>query len=313
MELLLTEQQLGSYKTVIDIEPSILSPLSSFEKSIEGTPAAVPPEASEILSTLAAINASTSIEYIDRKISIDTAVYYAGPDENNSVRLSALENGIEAAHPADKDKIMDIMLLYIGDSQLDRTDIELDFHIVEAAVLFAMVDAHRRVKLNSLLGNELEEVSIDDVNSALNENSNLLQWLTPGFIKALGKGAPSQSNIAKAFEKLKNRKEIGILSDEFLLINSNLRIRGAVADGNEVVQAADIHITGGRPGSFLMWSVNEKNVEIRSISPVQLLMLLDMLTKPAEQMEAPVENNCKKCQATLRADDMFCSECGTAR
>lgn len=336
MKLILTEQQVGSYKTLIKDTPTHLSPLPHFERQAKGLAADLPAEATDMLRTLANTKSTAHLNYCDRNMSIDTAVYYANPDEAQGVLLTANDDGVRLQSPPVRDNLLELLLMHLGNSKLDRVDFELDLPMAQTAAFFALIDASRRNKMRALLGESTtEDISIDNIKSALTESAGGFQWLAPGYIKAIGKGLPGKEVVTSALSKLADAKiikgsgngwipgmQIEKLASEFLLIDAVIRLRSGSVDAEGGANAADIHIIYGRSGAVFMWSLTGKKTEIRSLSPSQLLMLIEMMMRPAAEntpneerqanAEPPSPNKCAQCGAKIEADDKFCCECGTS-
>ena len=71
------------------------------------------------------------------------------------------------------------------------------------------------------------------------------------------------------------------IADEFLLVDAYLRLRMGMLEAGQP-QHTDMRVVQGRSGAILYWVYDDQGVDLISLSPAQLMLILSsMIDNPA--------------------------------
>lgn len=247
-------------------------------------------------------SAYSYLVYSGRSHAVESTFYFgqteAGP---GSVGLSEKDGSLLLTAPGNQQEILETVRLFIGENLLRRLDYEYTFSISDAWVFFTLLDAGRQ----SLLQNHLEyqaqkpiELSRKQIYSALKTESSTPQWLAPYFATCLSLSKLPPADIDICLENLAgqdiiniNQNQISVpaalevIVNEFLLTDGHLRLRSGVLSQDQP-QFVDIRAVQGRSGSILIWSYDQQTVDIFSLSPAELMVLISgLIGNPAAHLE----------------------------
>ncbi|MBN1266247.1 MAG: zinc ribbon domain-containing protein [Anaerolineales bacterium] len=317
-------------------------------KGVSAVP--VPPEtvkvlqSAGILSTLTNTRSTVVFSYSGLDFAFKTALYApVQPGGIPAVSISETDQGLKIASPPLTGILLEMVLQYMGESQVCMVDVDITLSLRETAVLFAFLDAGRRALLKGLLeGSGLDQppaLDFSDVLYAGQFQDTNLQWFTPYFMEIAEEAPLQQTDIDRAVPVLEQK---GLLSSKsgqlrpspdllrlmisFLLVESYSRIQAAQGTRVEDLQNMDIWAVQGRNHALLSWTMDESSVTLKGLSPAQWLLLLsDMLDKPEGIFEgaesaggaansaipvADASRICPGCSSPIPDGKKFCTTCG---
>lgn len=314
IDIHLTQQQLFALGNQLGMALGNLSPLRPktaeqqsmlnervISPSLIGSDGRIRPELLPTFKTLADPQAYALLAYMGRSFLLETIYYY--PDAstaNGNVSLTDTDDGLRMSSPGAKEDIFTLLGQYIGETLLRRTDFEFNLSLIDAWVLFGVIDTCRRKMLNAVLEYAVSpeiEITPDEIYSALSAKSNNMQWFSPYFRGCLTLSQLSQQDsqigIRNLTEKgllhLRENKIIPAnsvvrIADEFLVIDAHLRLRMGMLHSGQP-QHMDMRAIQGRSGAIIFWVYDDQGIEMISLSPAQLMLIIsNMIESPAAHL-----------------------------
>ncbi|MDO9028457.1 MAG: hypothetical protein Q7U68_06325, partial [Candidatus Roizmanbacteria bacterium] len=167
-KLFLTTQQFFALGNQIDGARSKLSPLSTgsgqqaasarervLNPELVTEAGQLRPELVSLFRMLASAQSFCVVGYAGRTGSYEMASYYSGQTASpEGVSLIYLGDGMQMQSPPVENETFELMRQFVGDTLLKHVEIEMDLPILDAWLLFGVVDAGRRKALERLLKDE---------------------------------------------------------------------------------------------------------------------------------------------------------------
>ncbi len=306
IDLHLTQQQLFALGNQSGMPLGVLSPLKPktaeqqamarervLSPSLLGTDGKMRPELRPAFYTLSNPQAYALLAYMGRSFLLETTYYY--PDATvatGNVSLTDTDEGLKMSSPGVKEGVFELLRQYIGETVLRRMDYDFNFPLMDAWVMFGVIDVCRRKMLNAVLEYALPpkiEISLGELYAAISAESNNMQWFSPYFDGCLSLAQISQNDTQAGIRNLVTRgllhmqgetilpaDQIIQIADEFLVIDGHLRLRtGMISDGQP--QHVDMRAIQGRSGAIMFWSYDNQEINLISLSPEQLMMIISSL------------------------------------
>jgi hypothetical protein len=202
--------------------------------------------------------------------------------------------------PGVKEDVFPLLTQYIGETLLRRTEFEFNLPLVDAWIFFGAVDACRRKMLTAVLEYSLLseiEITLDEIYTAIQANSNNMQWFAPYFSGCLSLAQLSQKDTQMGIRslietgllhldgnKIKPANYVTRIADEFLVIDAHLRLRMGMLQSGQP-QHMDMRAIQGRSGAILYWVYDDQGIDLISLSPAQLMLIIStMIENPAAHL-----------------------------
>lgn len=318
IDMYLTQQQLFALGNQSGMALGSLSPLKPktaeqqamakervLSPSLMGTDGKMRPELLPAFKALSNPQAYALLTYMTRSFLLETVYYY--PDAttaNGNVSLTDTDEGLKLSSPGVKEDVFELFGQYIGETLLRRTDYDFNLPLMDAWVLFGVVDSCRRKMLDAVLDYALLpniEVSLDEIYSAISVESNNMQWFSPYFEDCLSLAQISYSDTQAGIQNLVDKGLVRLLgdtiipadsvvriADEFLVIDGHLRLRTGMMKGDQPLHV-DMRAIQGRSGSIMFWSYDDQAIDLLSLSPAQLMLILrSLIDSPAAYLAEEV-------------------------
>jgi hypothetical protein len=313
MDIFLTEQQMLALGSQLNLPLSQLSPLvlrndsqasASRERVLNpelvGADGKLLPALAPAFQTLAEAGSFGTIGYVGRSYAFEVATYYPpGASPLPAVSLSQTEDGLHLQGRAAAMNALEMLRQYVGDTILQRVEIELDLSIMDAWLLFAVVDAARKQAIQNILdGSKPEQrgFSFSEILELLESPEGGLQWLAPYFDDCMNLARPGLKEVGAGLNRLAAQGLVTVERDtvfaedpldeivaEFLLIDGHIRARAAVLNSQSEALSTDVRAIQGRSGAVLLWSYDQGSIQLIGISPAQLMVVIsDMVENPGE-------------------------------
>ena len=319
IDIHLTQQQLFALGNQSGMALGNLSPLEPktveqqamakervLSPSLMGADGKMRPELLPAFEALSNPQAYALLAYMGRSFLLETAYYY--PDAtsaNGNVSLTDTDEGLKLSSPGVKEDVFTLLGQYIGETLLRRTDYDFNLPLIDAWVLFGVVDSCRRKMLDAVLEYALLpdiEVSLDEIYSAISVESNNMQWFSPYFEGCLSLAQISYSDTQVGIRNLVDKGLLHLqgdkiipadsvvrIADEFLVIDGHLRLRTGMMKGGQP-QHVDMRAIQGRSGAIMFWSYDDQAIDLISLSPAQLMLIISSLIEnPAAHLAEEVD------------------------
>jgi len=321
VDINLTHQQLLALGKQLGLALGPLSPLKPktteqqalakgrvLSPSLMGADGKLRPELIPSFHTLADPKAYALLAYLGRAFIVETAYYY--PDAATSqgnISLTDTDEGLNLSSPGVKEGVFELLRQYVGETVLRPIDYEYNLPLMDAWVLFGVIDACRRKMLDAVLDHAyppMVELSSAEVYAAINVKSNNMQWLSPYFAGCLSLAQISQSdtqiglqNLARMGllqvqdDKITPENTLSRIADEFLVLDGHLRLRSGMLKRDQP-EHVDMRAIQGRSGAIMFWSYDDQAIDLISFSPAQLMYVISSLIEsPATHLtgELPVQ------------------------
>jgi hypothetical protein len=199
--------------------------------------------------------------------------------------------GFQLQSPPTMEGVVETLYELFGGMFLKYGDIDMDFPFLELWMLFAAVDAGRRVVLEKMLNTSDYDLPItstlEEINAALLAKQSGSQWLAPYFAECLSLIQPTEQEVATGLMKLIERKlliasggkiefseQLEQMVYDYLLTDGHLRLRSAYLDQDGEIINTDFRAIQGRAGAIVLWSYDTDSATISSVSPAQLITIL---------------------------------------
>lgn len=264
------------------------------------------PELVPLFRTLDSAQSFCVVGYAGRGGSYEMASYYHGQAASpDGVSLTYLGDGLQMQSPPVENETFELMRQFVGDTLLKHVEIEMDLPILDAWLLFGVVDAGRRKALEGLLseaGSAADELTAEEIHAGLESKKTGLQWLAPYFDACLSLATPTRKEIDTGLNRLISKGLLTLLGANylpgelvqqliagFLLVDGHIRIRAAALDRAGEAVSTDVRAIQGRSGSILLWSHDASSVNLWGASPAQLLTLIGSLMQNPGQATQPVD------------------------
>ncbi len=310
----LTQQQLFALGNQLGIRLGPLSPLKPktseqqamakervLSPSLMGADGKMRPELLPAFKTLTNPQAYALLAYMGRSFLLETVYYY--PDAttaNGNVSLTDTDEGLKLSSPGVKEDVFTLLGQYIGETLLRRTEYDFNLPLMDAWVLFGVVDSCRRKMLNAVLDYAPLpniEVSLDEIYAAISVESNNMQWFSPYFEGCLSLAQISYSDTQVGIQNLIDKDLLHLqgdtiipaesvvrIADEFLVIDGHLRLRTGMIKGGQP-QHVDMRAIQGRSGAIMFWSYDDQAIDLISLSPAQLMLIISsIIENPAAHL-----------------------------
>jgi len=309
IDIQMTEQQMRSLGKQIELTRSKLSPLiATNEQQVEAaggrvlnpdlvTPdGRIRPELASPFQVLATAQSFTMVGYVGRSLALEVAAYYPGATSSQEgVSLTNIGDTLQLQSPPIMESVLEILRQYIGDVLLRRVEFEVDLPLMEAWLLFGIVDVGRRRELNRILGHEgdaSETLSVEEIHGALESPVPGTQWLAPYLNDCLSLASPTLGEVSAGLKRLTERglaqitqsglilgEVIQQIVAEFLLVDSYARVRAASLDSADEVLSTDMRAIQGRSGSIMVWSYDDASIHLIGVSPAQFMIMMSSLVE----------------------------------
>jgi hypothetical protein len=254
------------------------------------------PELVPAFQVLAKASSFASVAYICNDFVLEIATYYSDVGSGlPPVSLSNTGEGFQLQSPSGKEGILELLRQYIGDGLLRKIELEIDLPLMDMWMLFGVIDAGRRAKLNRILAKDTGQpkaLSMKDIHAGLEGSDPDLQWLAPYFDDCLSLATPTLGEVEAGVNRLAKLGLVSVSGDsvlpgtlvvdlieEFLLVNGHLRVRAAGLDRSDEAVTSDVRGIQGRAGSILVWSHDNASIDLINLSPAQALVLVSSLVE----------------------------------
>ena len=294
---------LGPFSPLIPKTPEQQAMLGGriISPSLVGADGRVRSEIVPIFKALANPKAYAMLAYMGRSFLLETIYYY--PDASNAngnISLTDTDEGLRVTSPGVKEDVFPLLAQYIGETLMRRTEFEVNFSLIDTWVFFGAVDACRRKMLNAVLEYSLlseVEITPDEIYTAIRADSNNMQWFSPYFGGCLSLAQLSQSDTQMGIQSLIEKgllnsqgdrifpsNSVTRIADEFLVIDAHLRLRMGIIQSDQP-QHMDMRAIQGRSGAILYWVYDNQGVDLVSLSPAQLMLIIsNMIENPAAHL-----------------------------
>jgi hypothetical protein len=328
IDVFITKQQMLALGQQLNIPYSKLSPFNddtpdqsskSFGRVLN--PQVVTPEGNlhaelaPAFQVLANPQAFASIGYAGRSVYLERGVYFPQADSGqDGVSLASLGEGFQLQSPPTMDSVIETLYELFGGMILKYGDIDMDIPFLELWMLFAAVDAGRRIVLEQMLKTSDSDqplaLTLEEINAALIASQSGSQWLAPYFAECLSLIRPTEQEVATGLMKLIERKllvtsggkiqfseQLEQMVYNFLVTDGHLRLRSAYLDQDGEIINTDFRAIQGRAGAIVLWSYDTDSAFISSVSPAQLITILGRAVSNPKafidgedrQFEAPIQ------------------------
>jgi len=314
IDIHLTQQQLFALGNQLGTTLGPLSPLKPknaeqqamakervLSPSLMGADGKMRPELLPAFKTLTNPQAYALLAYMGRSFLLETSYYY--PDAttaNGNVSLTDTDKGLKLSSPGVKEDVFTLLGQYIGETLLRRADYDFNLPLMDAWILFGVVDSCRRKMLNAVLDYGLLpniEISLDEIYSAINVETNNMQWFSPYFEGCLSLAQISHSDTQIGIQNLVDKGLLRLqgntiipadsvvrIADEFLVIDGHLRLRTGIMSADQP-QHVDMRAIQGRSGAIMFWSYDTQAIDLISLSPAQLMLIISsIIENPAAHL-----------------------------
>ena len=250
------------------------------------------PELVPAFQVLASPQAFASIGYTGRSLLLERGVYFPRADlDQGGVSLASIGDGFQLESPPTMDRVVETLYELFGGMSVKYGDVDLDIPFLELWVLFAAIDAGRRIVLGQMSNTSAEDQPLSptmmDINAALVANQSGSQWFAPYFADCLSLMRPSKREVAAGLMRLIERRllivsrenirfseQIEQMVYDFLITDGHLRLRSAYLDPAGEIINTDFRAIQGRAGAILLWSFDSRSAYMSSVSPAQLITIL---------------------------------------
>jgi len=300
----LTLAQLQALGAQIQIPLGQLSPLIGAEKVAPGritNPDLVDErgdlkvELTPAFSVLADPWAVTALTCINPATTMDVAFYFPGdPAAAPSVALANDQGDLRLQVPAPQVEYLMMLSAYLGECEKQPLNIRLDLSLMEAWVWWAMVDHLKPSPDDNTV------VSFDQICATLAEPMQSLLWFAAYFREALNLAIPAQAEVRKACENMAaagfiEKVDSGYTAGKDLLgmagilgqLKAHLYLKSSILMGDEIGTGKMWYLQG-RSGLGLFWYDDGGKVQLKSVSPGEILAVAEqVLFDPVHMFGVP--------------------------